>query len=55
MHLLDMSFDQLDRTTRYIANAKEHASALLNEKAPKLTALEKAIWQKLKRDKRQHK
>ena len=46
---LKMSFDQLDRTTRYIADAKARASALLSEKAPKLTALEKAMWLKLKR------
>lgn len=44
-----MSFDKLDRTTQYIVNAKTRASALLNEKEPKLTALEKALWLKLKR------
>ena len=43
-----MSFDELDRTTRYIYEAKARASAVLNEKAPKLTALEKAMWVKLK-------
>jgi hypothetical protein len=46
--LLDMSFDELDRTTRYIYEAKARASAVLNEKAPKLTTLEKAMWVKLK-------
>ena len=45
-----MAFDELDRTTRYIVDAKARASALLDEEAPKLTALEKAIWVKLKRD-----
>ena len=44
-----MSFDKLDRTTQYIANAKTRASAVLHEKAPKLTALEKAMWLQLKR------
>ena len=43
-----MSFDQLDRTTRYIADAKARATALLNEESPKLTALERAMWLKLK-------
>lgn len=46
--MLDMSFDELDRTTRYIYEAKARASAVLNEKAPKLTTLEKAMWVKLK-------
>ena len=45
-----MAFDELDRTTRYIVDAKARASALLDEDSPKLTALEKAIWVKLKRD-----
>ena len=47
-----MSFDELDRTTRYIYDAKARASAVLNEKEPKLTALEKAMWVKLKRGER---
>ncbi|QNI47366.1 hypothetical protein SynA1825c_00660 [Synechococcus sp. A18-25c] len=47
-----MGFDELDRTTRYIVDAKARASAMLDEQAPKLTALEKAIWVKLKRDER---
>ena len=47
-----MAFDELDRTTRYIVDAKARASALLDEEAPRLTALEKAIWVKLKRDER---
>ena len=44
-----MSFDELDRTTRYIHEAKARAHAVLHEKAPKLTTLEKAMWVKLKR------
>ena len=44
-----MSFDKLDRTTQYIYNAKTRASAVLHEAAPKLTALEKAMWLQLKR------
>ena len=45
-----MAFDELDRTTRYIVDAKARASAMLDEHAPRLTALEKAIWLKLKRE-----
>ena len=45
-----MAFDELDRTTRYIVDAKARASAMLDQKAPRLTALEKALWVKLKRD-----
>ena len=41
-----MAFDELDRTTRYIRDAKPRALKLLNETAPKLTALEKAMWVK---------
>lgn len=44
-----MSFDELDRTTRFIYEAKARANSALNEKEPKLTALEKAMWLKLKR------
>ena len=47
---LVMSFDKLDRTTQTIVNAKMRASAVLHEKAPKLTALEKAMWLQLKRN-----
>ena len=39
-----MAFDKLDRTTRYIRDAKPRALEVLNETAPKLTALEKAMW-----------
>lgn len=44
-----MSFDKLDRTTQTIYNAKMRATAVLHETAPKLTALEKAMWLQLKR------
>ncbi|WP_170952153.1 MULTISPECIES: hypothetical protein [unclassified Synechococcus] len=44
-----MAFDELDRTTRYIRDAKSRALEVLNETCPKLTALEKAMWVKLKR------
>ena len=47
-----MAFDELDRTTRYIRDAKSRALAVLNETSPKLTALEKAMWMKLKRNER---
>ena len=39
-----MAFDELDRTTRYIRDTKPRALEVLNETAPKLTALEKAMW-----------
>ncbi len=47
-----MAFDELDRTTRYILDAKSRALEVLNETSPKLTALEKAMWAKLKRGER---
>lgn len=47
-----MSFDKLDRTTQTIQNAKLRATAVLHETAPKLTALEKALWLQLKRGQR---
>ena len=47
-----MAFDELDRTTRYIRDAKSRALEVLNETYPKLTALEKAMWVKLKRGER---
>ena len=43
---------ELDRTTRYIRDAKARALEVLNEASPKLTALEKAMWIKLKRGER---
>ena len=43
-----MAFDELDRTTRYIRDAKSRALEVLNETYPKLTTLEKAMWVKLK-------
>ena len=50
--LLVLAFDELDRTTRYIRDAKARALEVLNEASPKLTALEKAMWMKLKRGER---
>ena len=50
--MLVMAFDELDRTTRYIRDAKSRALEVLNETSPKLTALEKAMWAKLKRGER---
>ena len=50
--LLVLAFDELDRTTRYIRDAKARALEVLNEASPKLTALEKALWMKLKRGER---
>ena len=47
-----MAFDELNRTFRYIRDPKTRALDVLNETAPKLTALEKAMWVKLKRGKR---
>ena len=47
-----MAFDELDRTTRYIRDAKSRALEVLNQSSPKLTALEKAMWVKLKRSER---
>jgi len=47
-----LAFDELDRTTRYIRDAKARALEVLNETSPKLTALEKAMWMKLKRGER---
>ena len=47
-----LAFDELDRTTRYIRDAKARALEVLNENSPKLTALEKAMWLKLKRGER---
>ena len=47
-----MAFDELDRTTRHIRDAKSRALEVLNETAPKLMALEKSMWVKLKRGKR---
>ena len=50
--LIAMAFDELDRTTRYIRDAKSRALDVLNETSPKLTALEKAMWRKLKQGER---
>ena len=47
--LIVLAFDELDRTTRFIRDAKARALEVLNEDSPRLTALEKAMWLKLKR------
>lgn len=47
-----MGFDGVDKTDRFIIAARRRAEAALHETSPKLTALEKAIWLKLKRGKR---
>ena len=47
-----MGFDGVDKTARFIISAKARAKAALHESSPKLTALEKAMWLKLKRGER---
>jgi len=47
-----MGFDGIDKTDRFILAAKRHGEAALHETSPKLTALEKAMWLKLKRGER---
>ena len=47
-----MAFDELDRTTRYIRDAKPRALEGIIDTAPKLTALEKVVRVKLKRGER---
>jgi len=47
-----MGFDGIDKTDSFILAAKRHAEAALHETSPKLTALEKAMWLKLKRGER---
>ena len=49
---MDMEIEGRDKTERYILAAKARARAALNETTPKLTALEKAMWLKLKRGER---
>ena len=48
----DMGFDGVDKTDRFIIAARRRAEAALHETSPKLTALEKAMWLKLKRGER---
>ena len=48
----DMGFDGVDKTDRFIIAARARAKAALHETSPKLTALEKAMWLKLKRGER---
>ena len=47
-----MGFDGVDKTDRFIIAARRRAEAALRETSPKLTALEKAMWLKLKRGER---
>ena len=47
-----MGFDGVDKTDRFIIAARRRAEAALHETFPKLTALEKAMWLKLKRGER---
>ena len=47
-----MGFDGVDKTDRFIIAARQRAEAALHETSPKLTALEKAMWLKLKRGER---
>ena len=42
----------VDKTDRFIIAARRRAEAALHETSPKLTALEKAMWLKLKRGER---
>ena len=48
----DMGFDGVDKTDRFIIAARRRAEAAMHERDPKLTALEKAMWLKLKRGER---
>ncbi|NBQ25995.1 MAG: hypothetical protein EBU26_17355 [Verrucomicrobia bacterium] len=48
----ERGFDGIDETDSFILAAKRHAEAALHETSPKLTALEKAMWLKLKRGER---
>ena len=47
-----MGFDGVDKADRFIIAARARAKAALHETSPKLTALEKAMWLKLKRGER---
>ena len=47
-----MGFDGVDKTDRFIIAARRRAEAAMHETNPKLTALEKAMWLKLKRGER---
>ena len=48
----ERGFDGIDETDSFILAAKRHAEAALHETSPELTALEKAMWLKLKRGER---
>ena len=45
----DMGFDGVDKIDRFIISGRRRAEPALHETSPKLTALEKAMWLKLKR------
>jgi hypothetical protein len=49
---MDMEIEGKDKTERFILSAKARAKAALSETTPKLTALEKAMWIKMKRGER---
>ena len=44
-----LAFESGDKTDRIIAAAKARAHAALKEKAPRLTALEKGMWESMRR------
>ena len=44
-----LAFEAGDKTDRIIAAAKARAHAALKEKSPKLTALEKGMWESMLR------
>ena len=45
---IDMELEGKDKTERFIIAAKERAKAALHEASPKLTSLERGMWQALK-------
>ena len=49
---MDMDLEGKDKTERFILAAEARARAALHEPSPRLTALEKAMLNKLKRSER---
>jgi len=47
-----MESEGKDKTERFINAAKARARAALSEPSPKLTSLERGMWEALKREKR---
>ena len=45
---MGMEIEGKDKTERFIIAAKERAKAALHEASPKLTSLERGMWQALK-------